>query len=118
MYRLRVRESFCAGHFLPGYDGPCATQHGHTWTVEVEVSAKNVGNGGMVVDFADVKKALRDVVVLFDHKNLNDLPDFSTVPPTAENLAILFHRKVSADLSGVTSITIWESPNASVTFEL
>ena len=116
MYRLRVRESFAASHLLPDHDGPCKNLHGHTWTVEIEVSAKNVGHGGMVVDFADLKRELRRVVAIFDHSHLNDLKWFQLVPPTAENLAAVFRGEIN--FQGLTSITVWESNNASVTLEV
>lgn len=29
--QLVVRFTFAAAHHLPGYDGPCANVHGHTW---------------------------------------------------------------------------------------
>lgn len=117
MYKLRVKGSFAAAHHLPDYEGPCSQVHGHTWVVEVEVSAKNVGNGGMVVDFAIVKGVLREVVAKFDHKNLNDLSWFQRVPPTAENVATVLHSLISSRLSGVTAVTVWESDRASVTIE-
>ena len=115
MYRLRVKESFAASHILPDHNGPCSKLHGHTWKVAIEVSAKNVGNGGMVVDFADLKRELRRVVAIFDHSHLNDLKWFQVVPPTAENVAAVFRGEIN--FVGLTSVTIWESDSASVTLE-
>lgn len=118
MFRLKVRESFAAGHYLPDHDGDCSNQHGHTWTVEVEVSAKNVGSGGMVVDFGDVKRAVRDVIALFDHTNLNDLPWFTIIPPTAENLTTVIWGEMVGRVDGkITAITVWESADACVRLE-
>ena len=119
MYKLRVKRSFCAGHYLPGYDGDCAHQHGHTWTVEVTVSAKSVGNGGMVVDFKDVKRATDKIIEQFDHSNLNDLPWFSVCPPTAENVAMVIYDYLKdkfKEPACLHSVTVWESDSASVEF--
>ena len=114
MYRLRVKRHFDAAHFLPGHKGQCANIHGHRWEVEVRVDAQNVGDGGMVMDFADVKFALDNIINRFDHKNLNDMPEFSVAQPTAENVAVVFLHKMNSQIGSVTSVRVWESPNASV----
>ena len=114
MYSLRVKRHFDAAHFLPGYHGDCANLHGHRWEVEVRVDAKTVGDGGMVMDFADVKFALDNIIRRFDHKNLNDMPEFSVASPTAENVALVFLHKMNSQIGSVTSVRVWESPNASV----
>lgn len=115
MYSLRVKRHFDAAHFLPGHHGDCANLHGHRWEVEAEVTAKNVGDGGMVTDFADVKSALEDSIADFDHANLNDLPEFSTSPPTAEIVATVIFGRMQSRVVGVSAVTVWESPTASVT---
>jgi 6-pyruvoyl-tetrahydropterin synthase len=52
----------------------------------------------MVVTQTDLDRVLKEEVdAPLDHRNLNrDEPDFATVPPTAENLAVWIWRRVSA----------------------
>ena len=71
MYSLKTNSSFDSAHFLAGYEGKCRNLHGHRWTVEVEVGGeKLMQNGqtrGMVVDFGDLKKDLREKTEEMDH---------------------------------------------------
>ena len=117
MYRLRVKRHFDAAHHLPDHKGQCANVHGHRWEVEAEVSLKSVGDGGMVVDFADVKSEIDDAIKDLDHSNLNDLREFQIVPPTAENVATMLFSRLRNRMTGITAVTVWESPSASVTIE-
>jgi 6-pyruvoyltetrahydropterin/6-carboxytetrahydropterin synthase len=41
----------------------------------------------MVMDFQALKRALLDVLEELDHRNLNALPAFGKVNPSAENIA-------------------------------
>jgi len=85
--------------------------------VEAEVSAKNVGTGAMVMDFADVKSALDESIADLDHAHLNDLKPFIIVAPTAESVAVVILRRMQSRINGVSAVTVWESESASVTVE-
>lgn len=76
-----VTESFSAAHSIPGHK-KCGRIHGHNFLVSVEVEGE-VKNG-MVMDFFDLKKLLREVIERFDHSLLNEVIDV----PTSENIAI------------------------------
>ncbi len=107
---LSVRDRFQAAHYLKEYRGKCEKIHGHTFQVEVRISVKELDRTGMGRDFADIKKALADI--LPDHSLLNDLYDFN---PTAENLSRRFYRELK-DRFPVLSVTVWESEDASATY--
>ena len=86
---MRVCKTFRfdAAHYLPNYEGKCKNLHGHSWTLEVEVSSDELirfGSGaGMVVDFAKLKDVVnREVIDRLDHTLLNDTVE----NPTCENL--------------------------------
>lgn len=68
---LRNSMTFDYAHVLPTYQGKCSRLHGHTATV-VEFSVEGEIDPGtsMVVDFAVLKRALRDVLDRYDHKFL------------------------------------------------
>lgn len=71
MYSLKTNSSFDSAHFLAGYEGKCRNLHGHRWTVEVEVGGEKLMQDGqtrgMVVDFGDLKKDLREKTEEMDH---------------------------------------------------
>ena len=78
---------FDAAHYLPNYVGKCSRLHGHTWTLEVEVSSSKListgSEAGMVIDFGELKKAVnREIIDKLDHTLLNDTIE----NPTCENL--------------------------------
>ena len=71
MYYLKASATFDSAHFLSGYNGKCANIHGHTWKTEVSVSAETLEETGekrgMVIDFSDLKAAVRSLAKRFDH---------------------------------------------------
>ena len=73
MYEVRVEADFAAAHFLRDYHGKCENLHGHNYKVYAHVRGSNLDEGGMLLDFTQIKKTLRNVCELLDHKNLNDL---------------------------------------------
>lgn len=119
MYRLIVKESFSAAHYLEGYKGACAAMHGHNWDVELHLTAKNVRELGLVVDFKDVKRAIKKVLSALDHAVLNRvLPE--GLNPTAENLAEYLYSKFKEvfqvqekqNVFKVEKVCVWENRNA------
>ncbi len=71
--RITKEFKFEAAHSLPGYDGLCKNIHGHSYELLVTVAGyplKEQGHPklGMVMDFGDLKKIVRKVIVEpFDH---------------------------------------------------
>lgn len=104
-----VEESFDAAHALRGYDGPCENLHGHTWKVQVFLSGKKLDQIGLLQDFKTLKGGLRDVLLDFDHKLLNDIKPFDVENPSSENLARSIYRKMKAGNKMVGKVVVWES---------
>lgn len=75
MSKIRITKqfSFETGHALYGYDGKCRNVHGHSYKLSVTVigtpiSDKKHVKFGMVIDFTDLKKIVKDEIVdVFDH---------------------------------------------------
>ena len=86
MYELSVEDYFAAAHKLRHYQGECENLHGHNWRVRVELAAEELDGLGMVMDFRDLKKALKDVLSELDHTYLNEREPFDAVNPTTENI--------------------------------
>jgi 6-pyruvoyltetrahydropterin/6-carboxytetrahydropterin synthase len=78
--------TFEAGHRLPSLppDHKCSRQHGHSYQVEVILTAPALTGPGFVTDFGDLAPFKAFVDTELDHHNLHEvLP----VEPTSENLA-------------------------------
>jgi len=138
MYKLRVKAEFDSAHFLKGYEGKCANLHGHRWTVEVELAAEDVqAEGqcrGMVLDFSDVKEALRKEARRLDHSLL--IEEGSLRPatmaalkeenfrilefpfrPTAENFAKHFYDYMKKEGYPAAAVRVYETPNNCACYE-
>ena len=71
--RITKEFKFEMAHALMGYDGPCRDIHGHSYSLHVTVLGSPITDEsnpklGMVMDFGDLKKIVRETVIdLFDH---------------------------------------------------
>ncbi len=118
MFELMVEDTFSAAHQLKGYKGECERLHGHTFRVQVFLSAAKTGKEGMVLDFHLIKDKLKMVLAEFDHNFLNDLTYFKDANPTSENLAKLIFGKLQKDISLISKVTVWESTSTSASYSL
>jgi 6-pyruvoyltetrahydropterin/6-carboxytetrahydropterin synthase len=119
-YTLKVLTEFASAHTLAGYPGACSRMHGHNWKVEVEVIAGTLDQTGMALDFKRIKQAANEVGNKLDHQYLNDIPPFTQLNPTAENIAAWFFQELSRNLNTehakVHSVTLWETDRACVKY--
>src|SRR5213594_5016282 len=92
--RLGVTEYIDCAHHLPGHP-KCGQLHGHTYQVDVSIEGDHAG--GMLLDFADLKKAVRDALAEYDHKDWNTFLKY----PTVENICELILQPAMDQLSQV-----------------
>ncbi|WP_236993913.1 6-pyruvoyl trahydropterin synthase family protein [Methanomassiliicoccus luminyensis] len=59
---------FSASHFIPGHH-KCGRLHGHSYILHLVLHGEK-GSDGMIMDFVDLKKALRGMVDELDHRVL------------------------------------------------
>jgi 6-pyruvoyltetrahydropterin/6-carboxytetrahydropterin synthase len=114
MFEVTVEQTFAAGHSLREYKGKCENVHGHNYRVQVTVEGQALNRIGLLVDFVDLKRAVRQVIERLDHQFINDLEPFTTVNPSAENLARYFYDEVSNSITlepqvRIARIKIWET---------
>lgn len=93
MFEVRVETKFCAAHFLKDYKGKCENLHGHNYKVFVHVKGNTLDEGGMLLDFTDLKKAAKSVCDTMDHTNLND-NEFFKQNPSAERIALYIYKSL------------------------
>jgi len=68
---LATRFTFDAAHRILGHPGKCAYLHGHTYNLEVTVTAARLDALGMVMDFDDLRALVRKIVLdRWDHATL------------------------------------------------
>jgi len=116
MFELSVEGYFSAAHQVKGYPGDCADIHGHTYKVKVRVGIEKLDKIGMGIDFRSLRTALDSILDRLDHKNLNRVPFFKKHNATAEYVALYIFEKMKKKTDKISSVTIWEGPNYSVTY--
>ena len=72
MFILKNEIQFDMAHYLSGYKGKCANIHGHRYRLIVKIASETLHQEGqlrgMVDDFGNIKKILKEVEDFFDHK--------------------------------------------------
>jgi 6-pyruvoyltetrahydropterin/6-carboxytetrahydropterin synthase len=126
-----VSTHFSAAHRLAHPDlslaentdiyGKCArvNGHGHNYHLEVTVKGEIDPRTGMIIDLGALNQVITDYIVEpFDHTFLNkDIPFFSTVVPTAENIALYISNTLRSPIQELGAklykVKLIESPNNS-----
>lgn len=72
---------------------------GHNFLLEAHFAGPVDFETGMIANLADIDRWLKVVASEFDHKMLNDLPDFSGVAPTLERISLAFFEKLRGHVS-------------------
>ena len=115
MYVVSVQAHYDSAHFLRKYKGKCERLHGHRYVVEAALMAEELNDGGLAYDFVDVKKHLRELADWLDHENINELPPFTEIEPSAENQARFFYDELKDRMpddmkDALLYIKVWETP--------
>lgn len=138
MYTLTTTAAFDSAHFLHGYDGKCSNIHGHRWTLKVTIAKDSLQIGGqqdgMVIDFGDLKAAVRSLADAWDHAliwqegtlkpaTVSALQEENfrmiAVPfrPTAEHMAKYFYEQLKSKGMPVKQVLVYETPENCAGYE-
>ncbi|HEA30582.1 MAG TPA: 6-carboxytetrahydropterin synthase [Leeuwenhoekiella sp.] len=96
--------------------GKCSypNYHGHNYELIVGVTGEIDKETGFVIDLKILKDLIEsEVEDAFDHKNLNlDVPEFKTLNPTAENIAVVIYDKLKKKLDTTfdLEVILYETP--------
>jgi len=118
MYSVRVEASFAAAHFLSHYHGKCERLHGHNYKVLAYARGPSLDAGGMLLDFGELKGALRSVLETIDHSLLNDRPEFEG-DPSSERIAEYVFKSLAAQLPGapLQAVEVFETETSMARYE-
>lgn len=139
--RITRHEEFEVAHLLPGHEKGCGRLHGHTYKIEVTVEGPQTEPWGMVMDFGDLKKAIKenvpdhmfvhsvvedtvsdDIADVLDKHNIEHKP----VPymTTAENMVGYYAQAIDDYIKNelgyksvdVVEVRLWETTNSYATW--
>jgi len=120
MYQITIETHFSSAHRLRNYNGECERLHGHNWKVQISVASDVLNDLGMVMDFKDIKSNVKPLIGKLDHQYLNDIPPFTEINPTTENISKYlfdeFSKLINTDQIKVTKVEIWESTTSSASY--
>jgi 6-pyruvoyl-tetrahydropterin synthase len=129
MFSLTVCDHIMIAHSFRGEEfGPAQRLHGATFAIEAEFRAPTLDHHQLLVDIGLAKTALRRVLEPLDYRNLDDLPEFSAVNTTTEQVAFHIPTLLAAACRDGTlgqggravtglKILLRESPNAWAAYE-
>ncbi|MBF0099741.1 MAG: 6-carboxytetrahydropterin synthase QueD [Desulfobacterales bacterium] len=120
MFEIKVITQFAAAHQLKLVQSKCENLHGHNWKVEVSVCGNRLNSAGVLIDFSVLKKYIKELVEQLDHRFLNELPMFESLPPSSEHIAEYIAKTLQSTLTpediNVSHVTVWESDTACATY--
>ncbi|HYE63615.1 MAG TPA: 6-carboxytetrahydropterin synthase [Phycisphaerales bacterium] len=122
MFELSVQAEFSAAHAIL-LQGQREIVHGHNWHVTATITGSQLDHEGLLCDFHLVERALGEVIGPYHNNDLNRLPPFVDVNPTAENVARHIADALAARLdpqlapnAGVASVRVTEAPGCAITY--
>ncbi len=121
MFEIGLVVAFPATHALRGDFGPASQPHGHDYRVEVTLRGLALRADGTLYDLARLEAVVAGIVDALRDRDLNELPQFAEVNPTAEGVARWIGDRVAAGVGAgealAVSARVWESPTAFARYE-
>ena len=116
MYEIKTQAFFSAAHHLLNYDGECENQHGHNWMVEAFVQGESLNKSNILIDYKFLKREMKAVLDLLDHKDINELPYFEGQSPSSEMISRFIYTKLKEKISLISKISVWETPTSCASY--
>jgi 6-pyruvoyltetrahydropterin/6-carboxytetrahydropterin synthase len=98
VFTVVIEAQFKAWHSIPLPDGTKEPEHEHFWAVAVEVCGEVLDNGGVVINFAQLKSHLTNVTMALNETVLNESDYFHDKCPSAENVALYIFDRLEPKL--------------------
>lgn len=120
MFELKIKTYFSAAHRLTMVGHKCENMHGHNWKIEACVIGEKLNEGGVLIDFGEIKRSISEIMDQLDHKFLNEIDVFAGQPASSENIAVYIAKELQERIVDpsirVSRISAWESDNSCATY--
>ena len=130
MFKLKSEIQFDMAHYLSGYNGKCSNIHGHRYKVIATLIREKLQSEGqeigMLIDFGEFKKKLKEVAEIFDHKLVierneegikikESMENFDILlvdyRPTAEEMSRHIYRLLKERKLPIYEVEVYEKPS-------
>jgi len=120
MYELTVKTEFCAAHSIV-IAGAREPVHGHNWRITTTIEGPKLDADGLLCDFHAVEHALAVITAPLTNTDLNAIPPFDSLNPTAEHVARHIAERLAAALdlpagARVAAVRVTEAPGCAATY--
>jgi len=95
MFTVMIESEFTASHQLTYEDGRKEELHEHLWHVRTAVQARELDKMGLVMDFHELQRLLREVLDRLDGKQLESAVFLDSRNASAENVAWFIYDMLS-----------------------
>jgi len=116
MFEIKTQMYFSAAHHLLNYDGECENQHGHNWLVEAYVKGTGLDKSNILIDYKVLKKKLKQVLDLLDHRDINELEEFKGISPSSEKLSQFIYKELKKEIPQLSKISVWETSTSCASY--
>ena len=116
MFEVKVETHFSSAHHLLNYKGKCENVHGHNWKVEVTASGENLDKSNILIDFKVLKATVNEIMEYLDHKDLNELEEFSGESPSSEFIARFIYNRAKEKIEAISRVDVWETPTSRASY--
>lgn len=135
MFKLKSEIQFDMAHYLSGYNGKCSNIHGHRYKVIATLKREKLQlegqERGMLIDFGEFKKKLKEVAEIFDHKLVierneegikikESMENFDILlvdyRPTAEEMSRHIYRLLKERKLPIYEVEVYETPSNSCSY--
>ncbi len=101
MYSIIVEIVFHADHYIRIPGGKEEKRHAHDWTFRSKVSAEELDEYGLVMDFHLLRRLMQEVSRPLEAvETINELAAFAGSYPTAETIGRYLYQQMKAVLPG------------------
>ena len=114
MYTLQSQHRIYASHRLKDQGGKCTRLHGHQYEIILTLKTNELDYKNMIIDTYELEEVFNEFIDV-DHLDLNTFMDSDN--PTMEFMSKYFYEHLKDKLPDLVSVTVYETPEACVTYE-
>ncbi|HMS57662.1 MAG TPA: 6-carboxytetrahydropterin synthase [Tepidiformaceae bacterium] len=119
-YEVAIDSFFGASHAVR----PSGERHTHSFRVQATFLCDGLDARGMTVGFREITTLLEAEAKKYSNQFLNDVPPFTVIQASGENLVTVIYRNLEAacrtalaDGPRLSAVTLWENPTSYVRVE-